>query len=611
MIDTNPVSQTLCVGIDLGTTNSLIAFWKDGQAHLIPNALGNTLTPSAVSVLDDGSLVVGQTAKDRLLTHPELSVSVFKRLMGTTKTIELGEHTFHPEDLSALVLRSLVADAKAFLGIPITDAIISVPAYFNDTQRKATHAAARIAGLNVLRLINEPTAAALAYGLHRASTETKFLVFDLGGGTLDVSVVELFEGVIEVKASTGDNQLGGEDFTKIIAGMLREQWLNQRSVANIVAGVSNDLDALGQTIQSFSAVAFFQSQAERGKLELTQTDTVSWETSFEGFSLMFELTQGGFEKHAQTLLERLRKPVERALRDAKLRVSDMDDIVLVGGASRMPIVRRLLARILGRELKTQIHPDEAIALGTAVQAGLAAQDLALADVMMTDVCPYSLGIEVSETISQTERLDGLFSPIIERNTLIPASRSSSYLPQIDFQTQMIFNIYQGEARLVKDNILLGELDIKIPKRPRGELSADVRFSYDMSGLLEIDVTLLPDGIKHKLTLLGQASHLSDADVLQRSARLATLKIDPREDAPNRALIARLERMYGEYLADKREAVAQAHKQFLSVLSSQNPQLINRSRKQIAHWCDGVEQDNSWNINPWGENGDAKGDADET
>jgi molecular chaperone HscC len=532
--------------------------------------------------------------------------------MSTAQAVSLGGQTLQAEDLSALVLQSLRADAQAFLGVPVTDVIISVPAYFNDAQRKATHAAAGIAGLKVLRLINEPTAAALAYGLHRAQSETKFLIFDLGGGTLDVSVVELFEGVIEVKASTGDNQLGGEDFTAVIAQMLADQWLTQQNLALLMAGKTADKTSLALAQQTPAARAFLHAQAERGKLALTQNDASSWDASFDGAPVHFELSQGAFETHAQALLDRLRKPVERALRDAKLRVADMNDVVLVGGASRMPIVRRLLARILGRELKTHIHPDEAIALGAAVQSGLAAQDAALADVMMTDVCPYSLGTDILQMISEKDSIAGVYSPIIERNTLIPASRTSTYWPSQDFQTVMLFNIYQGESRLVKDNIYLGQIEVPIPRMKKTDVSAKVRFSYDVSGLLEVDVVIEPGNIKHTLTLLGQASHLSDADIAQRRARLMQLKIDPREDQPNRALIARLDRLYSEYLGHQRDAIGSIHGQFLAALATEDPQKIARARLHTTRWCDNVEMDNQWDINDWGnddEGGDTDGEGD--
>jgi molecular chaperone HscC len=559
------------IGIDLGTTNSLVAIYKEGSAQLVPNALGQTLTPSVVSVENDGTVLVGQAAKNRQITHPQATVHAFKRYMGSDKRFTIGGKVFASEDLSALVLQSLKQDAEAFLGCEVHSAVISVPAYFNDAQRKATQAAARIAGLEVLRLINEPTAASLVHGLHQASNETKFLIFDLGGGTFDVSVVELFEGMIEVKSSTGDNHLGGEDFTAALIKWAEQQLQSQ--------GASPP--ALSQPMQQ----AALYGIVEKAKLQLMHTKVVDFSFNLEGKSYELKLTEDVFDKVCESLLLRLRKPVERAVRDARINLGELSEVVLVGGASRMSAVRKAVARMFGRFPNVDVNPDETIAMGAAIQAGLVARHIALDEVMMTDVCPYSLGIEVSQKQSSGESVDGVFSPVIERNTLVPTSKVNNFIPLTKDQKAILARIFQGESRFVKDNIFLGELDI--PLAP-GDESIDVRFTYDVSGLLEVDVTTIPKGIKHNLTLLGLANAISEDDIQRRKAVLATLKIHPRDDMPNKALTTRLDRLYAERSAMQREAIGRALTDFTVLLSGQKLNEIARQRVRLNEWCDQLE-----------------------
>ena len=358
----------MIIGIDLGTTNSLVAVWEDGQPRLIPNSLGDYLTPSCVSLDEDGTILVGRAARERLQTHPDKTAAVFKRFMGSERTIRLGKREFRAEELSALVLRSLKEDVEAALGQPITEAIITVPAYFSDAQRKATRAAGVMAGLKVDRLLNEPTAAALAYGIHQLGAETRFLVFDLGGGTFDVSVLDMFEGVMEVRASAGDNFLGGEDFVACIIDRFFDQ-------AKAPAKLKTD-------------AAFMQrltAQVEAAKRALSEQPAATIEVAHNSDTYTLELDEATFEQICAPLLQRLRAPVERALRDANLRGTDLDKIVLAGGATRMPVVRRMVARMFGRFPECEINPDEVVALGAAVQAGLKMKDAALDDVVMTDV----------------------------------------------------------------------------------------------------------------------------------------------------------------------------------------------------------------------------------
>ncbi len=605
-----------CIGIDLGTTHSLIAVWKNGQATLLPNALGGFLTPSVVSVSDEGELLVGQAAKERLITHPNRTASIFKRHMGTSKLYALeGEtHAFTAEDLSALVLQSLRDDAEYALGCSISDVVISVPAYFNDTQRKATRNAAQIAGLNVVRLVNEPTAAALSYGLHKAGNDNQFMVVDLGGGTLDVSVVELFENMIEVKSSTGDNQLGGEDFTQVLSVLLKEQMHKQpidSVVQNNTAYASLNKQSTKQSTLDYTQnnqhkafikanqasldkqmAVFLYHQAERCKLILSQYNEAKWDATFNDISYRFEVTHALFFECAAVLLVRFRKAVERAMRDAHTTPAQLQDIVLVGGASRMPIIREALHHLLGKYLNTQVQPDEAIALGAAILAGLCAQDSSLDEIMMTDVCPYSLGINIVN-MNDIRGTDGhLFSCIIARNTLVPVSMCENYLPTEDYQTEVTLNIYQGESRLVRDNIQLGRLTIPLPRRKKDNLSIDVRFSYDVSGLLEVDAIVLPTGAKYSLSLLGQASSLSRDEISECKAQLSRLRVSPRDQQENRSLMARLERLHQEYIGDICDEIQSEYSAFTQLLNTKNLADIARERLRLNVWCNNIEAENT-------------------
>lgn len=564
----------MIVGIDLGTTNSLAAVWRDGRAQLIPNALGQVLTPSCVSLDEGGRVLVGMAARDRLLTNPRRSSAAFKRYMGTEKRLLLGDRDFRPEELSALLLKSLKADAEAFLGEPVTEAVITVPAYFNDTQRKATRIAGELAGLKVERLLNEPTAAALAYGLHQAQAESQFLIFDLGGGTFDVSILELFAGVMEVRATAGDNFLGGEDFaTALIDGFL--------------AAVGKPAGFGGKQLDP-EQMAKLRTEAERVKRELSNRDTASFSYRHGEQTLKWEVSSDVFETLCAPLLDRLRTPIERALRDAKLSAAALERIVLVGGATRMPIVHRLVARLFGRFPNRDINPDEAIALGAAVQAGLKARDAALEDVVMTDVCPYTLGVEISEQYAPDQHRAGVFLPVIERNTVIPASRSKTVVAIRDYQTQVEVKVFQGESRDVKDNILLGTLHVPLPRLPRDQQQVDVRFTYDINGLLEVEATVLANQSKQAIVIEQSPGAMSREDVQKSLAALERLKVPPREQAENQALLERLKRLFEQHLGDNREWVARQYAGFEAVLERQNPRDIAHAREQLTGLLDQFE-----------------------
>lgn len=563
----------MIIGIDLGTTNSLVAIWRDGKAQLIPNSLGDTLTPSCVSVDDDGSILVGRAAKERLQTHPELTAAVFKRYMGSDKKIKLGKREFRAEELSSFVLKSLKADAEAFLGETVTEAVITVPAYFSDAQRKATRTAGQLAGLKVDRLVNEPTAAALAYGMHEFKDECRFLVFDLGGGTFDVSILEMFDGVMEVRASAGDNYLGGEDITKMMVGAFMEKH-------GFASKVRNDPRFMQQL---FAA-------AEKAKRELSGETSAKMEVQAKEQTLDLVFDEESLAKLAAPLIKRLREPVERALRDTNLRSNQLDSIVLAGGATRMPIVKRLVTLMFGRFPASEINPDEVVAMGAAVQAGLKMKDSALEEVVMTDVAPYSLGVEVAMRLANNKNVSGHFSPIIERNSTVPISRVAQYYPIEDNQKILQLDIYQGESRLVKDNILLGSLELSLEPLPRDQNGVDVRFTYDVNGLLEVQATMLRTQKVHKTVIQGNPGLLSEDDIAKRLIELEKLKMHPREALEVRTLLARADRVYQQLKGDTREWLNHQIAEFERVIETQDQKLIMPAQKQFAEVLDQMEQD---------------------
>ncbi|AZK45276.1 molecular chaperone HscC [Paenibacillus lentus] len=559
------------IGIDLGTTHSLVAYWTEDGPKIIPNVYGEHLTPSVVGVDDTGEILIGQIAKERLMTHPDLTASTFKRYMGTEKLYRMGKYTFTPEELSSFVVKSLKADAEAYLGQEVTEAVISVPAYFNDTQRKATKRAAEFAGLKVERLISEPTAAAIAYGLHQEESETKFLVFDLGGGTFDVSILEFFEGVMEVKSIAGDNYLGGEDFTELIVSYFVQK---------------HGLDYSSFDLKARSALF---KQAEICKRALGEGTTGSMTFILDDTTYEMSLNRDEFEKISAQLMLRLRHPIERALRDAALSPRDMDAVILIGGATRMPIIKSIVTKMFGRLPFAGVNPDETVALGAAIQVALKERNESLKEVVLTDVCPYTLGIETTKRIGNNQFDDGHFSPIIERNTPIPVSKVESYCTIVDQQKVIAVDVYQGESRLVANNIKLGELEIDVPPDKAGAQSIDVRFTYDINGILEVEVTTQSTGLKKTIVIEKNPGLLTQEDIQRRLNELKDIKIHPRERSENRLLLARGERLYEEALGEKREEIAFLLLEFERVLASQNEHEVKKAAAKLSKQLEHLEK----------------------
>jgi molecular chaperone HscC len=566
----------MLIGIDLGTTNSAVALWREGASQLVPNALGALLTPSAVSIDQSGQVWTGAAALDRMATHPEETVTSFKRMMGTEATVRLGKRDYRAEELSALILASLAADVEQATGERPEGAVITVPAYFNEKQRRATRRAGEIAGLDVRRLINEPTAAALAYGLQDRGDREPFLVFDLGGGTFDVSIVEMFEGIVEVRASAGDNRLGGDDFNQVMV-QLMEPRLGEGAAAALAALAPDRRRAL------------LTLAAEKARRTLTDKAEAEFAVTVGEDRFAATVATNEFEDAAQGLIKRLRDPVIRSLRDTGIDVKGLSEIVLVGGATRMPVVRKALTRMFGRFPSNAVHPDHAVALGAAVQAGLLSGAGGLEEIRITDVAPFTLGVDTTHQDRFGNWQHGLFAPIIERNTPVPVSRMEWFSTIRDNQREVEFNVYQGEARDVAQNVKLGTTRIKVPAKPAGHIGIEVRFTYDTSGLLEVDVTVPETGQHQNLVIVDEEDKRSARDIADSRKAIEKLKVHPRDEAENVALMARAQRCYEGFTGPVRQAVGEWIADFQGALDRQDKRVIADAREQLSAALDRLEE----------------------
>ncbi|MBD5528040.1 MAG: molecular chaperone HscC [Lachnospiraceae bacterium] len=557
----------MIVGIDLGTTNSLIAFFSEEGPKIIPNRLGKNLTPSVVSVDEEGNVYVGETARERMSLYPDSVVSAFKRSMGTERQYNLSGHMYRPEELSSFVLRSLKEDAEAYLGEAITEAVISVPAYFDDKRRKATKRAGELAGLKVERMISEPTAAAVAYGLYDKTRDTKFLVFDLGGGTFDVSILELYHNILEVRAVAGDNYLGGEDFTEVMGKL----FLQKQKLA---------MSSLSEKEQ----VRLYK-QAEKAKCAVSGSDKVQMKCMIDEKELEAEITYREYEDACEELLNKIREPVKKSLADAGLRLGDIDEILLIGGATRLSVVRDFLIRLFRKFPDTNMNPDEAVALGAAVQAAMKERREEVKEVILTDVCSFTLGTEVVVEYEEGKFEDGRFCPIIERNTVIPASHTERMYTVRDNQDKVRVRVLQGESRFARNNLYLGEMVIDLPKAPKGQESVDVTYTYDINSLLEVEVKVVSTGQTQKMIIKGVDNTMTDEEIAKRMEELAYLKIQPRDQEENRLVLLRAERMYEESLGDKRRNLDHYINRFEAALKSGDHQEIADTRRELSEFLD--------------------------
>lgn len=499
------------IGIDLGTTNSCVAFMDGSEPVVITNAEGGRTTPSVVGFSKTGERLIGEAAKRQAITNPDKTISSIKRYMGTSKKVKIDDKEYTPQEISAMVLQKLKADAEAYLGEEVTQAVITVPAYFNDSQRQATKDAGRIAGLEVLRIINEPTAAALAYGLDKNEDQT-ILVFDLGGGTFDVSILEIGEGVVEVLATSGDNQLGGDDFDQVIIDYLLEEFKKENGI-----DLRDDKMALQR----------LKDAAEKAKKDLSGvlTTTISLPFLTGTKHLEVTLTRAQFEKLSADLIERTMKPTRQALKDAKLSPKDIDKVVLVGGSTRIPAVQEAIKKFIGKDPSKGVNPDEVVAMGAAIQGGVLAGDVK--DVVLLDVTPLSLGIET---------LGGVFTKLIERNTAIPTEKSQIFSTAADNQSSVDIHVLQGEREMAADNKTLGRFQLTdIPPAPRGIPQIEVTFKIDANGIVNVSAKDKATGKSQAITIKS-SSGLSEEEIermVQEAEQFADEDRKKKQDAETR------------------------------------------------------------------------------
>ena len=494
------------IGIDLGTTNSCVAVMEGGEAVVIPNAEGMRTTPSVVAFSKDGERIVGEPAKRQAVTNPDRTISSIKREMGRDYKVSIDDKNYSPQEISAIILQKLKADAESYLGEKVTEAVITVPAYFTDAQRQATKDAGKIAGLEVKRIINEPTAAALAYGVDKDGAEEKILVFDLGGGTFDVSILEIADGTFEVLATSGNNKLGGDDFDDVLVNYISEEFLKTDGV---------DLRKDKMSAQRL------KDAAEKAKKELSSTLSTNINLPFitatsEGPKhLNMDITRAKFNELTAHLVEQTMEPTRKALQDSGLSVNDLAKILLVGGSTRIPAVQEAIKKFTGKEPSKGINPDECVALGAAIQAGVLAGDVK--DVLLLDVTPLSLGIET---------LGGVFTKIIERNTTIPTKKSQVFSTAEDNQSAVDIHVLQGEREFADGNITLGRFRLdEIPPARRGMPQIEVTFDIDSNGIVHVTAKDLGTGKENKITITS-STNLSEDEI---NKKVQEAKMHEEED----------------------------------------------------------------------------------
>ena len=535
------------VGIDLGTTNSVVSVVQGGDPEVLLNAEGARTTPSIVAFTKTGERLVGDLAKRQAVLNSERTIRSIKRKMGTRDRVTIDDKQYSPEEISAMILSKLKADAEARLGETITDAVITVPAYFDDSQRQATKTAGEIAGLNVLRIINEPTAAAIAYGLDRAGKEETIIVYDLGGGTFDVTVLEISEGLLEVRATAGDTRLGGDDFDERITNFLAETFQRTEGI---------DLRKDPQALQRL------KESAEKAKIELSSAVTSNVNLPFITADqngpkhLNVDITRAKFQEITHDLLERTRVPFLQALKDAGVEATAIDEVVLVGGSTRMPAVAELVKEITGKTANISVNPDEAVAVGAAVQANNLANPNSGTGMVLVDVTPLSLGVETA---------GGVMTRMIERNTAIPHKKAETYTTYADMQPSVEIKVFQGERPMANDNKLLGTFHLSdIPPAPRGVPKIEVTFDIDANGILNVAAKELTTGKEQKITITGSSS-LDKTDVnrlIEEAEKNAAADAERREKAETKNNLDQLVFQTQKFLTENGEKLGESDKESL-------------------------------------------------
>ena len=541
------------IGIDLGTTNSLGAVYRNHKVELIPNRFGSFLTPSVVSVAEDGTILVGEVAKERLVSHPEITVASFKKDMGTEQKYILGNKTFLPEELSSFVIRSIVEDAKAYLQEEIEEVIVSVPAYFHDRQRVATKRAGALAGVTVNRIINEPSAAAMASYIN-TNQEELFLIFDFGGGTLDVSLVECFDTMVEIISVAGDNRLGGDDFHQIMAdSFLKEHGLIKSKVSS-------------------KTYAILLRQAEMCKRKLTDEESAKMTLNLDGETYQSEYNNQRLLDESAGLLSKIKGVLSRAMRDGEVSLSDLNAVVMVGGSSRMPLIQSYIQHVFKNIPVVVSNSDLMIAQGLGLICAVKGRNEEIKDYVLTDICPFTLGTNI---VNHADPSHPYMSTIIERNTVLPCSKIKRFYTASDNQTMLRFEILQGEHPYAEDNLKLSELSVTVPKKKRGEESADVRFTYDINGILIVDVKVLSTGQTVSKVI---SQNLSEKEMQRKIDELQKLKVHPKEISENMLILEKLKALFEEVPPYMREHVQNFISNFEVLLESQNLRRIVKYRR---------------------------------
>lgn len=548
------------IGIDLGTTNSLVSVWKDGKIQLVPNVFGEYLTPSVVGFDQAGEVFIGKIAREMLITAPTAAFSEFKRNMGTDYLYRTAGKSYRAEELSAFVLRRLKEDAERFLGETVTEAVISVPAYFDDDRRCATKNAGKLAGLVVERLINEPSAVALKHHMGTEEMEN-FIVFDFGGGTLDVSLVEAFENMVEIKAVAGDNHLGGKDFDDIIV----EDFCQ-----------NNGIDRFMLSAQERGSL---KKEAEQLKCDLTDKNMADRTVRIGDRTYVMHMTNQNLIHISAELFRRMTQPLKKVMNDSDMDWDEIDKVILVGGSAKMPVVKQYIKSLTDVPVVVDASPDESVAIGAGIFAAVKERKGEVKDMVLADICPFSIGIEL---------YDGTFSPIIERNDTLPCSRTGYYVTAEHYQTKMNFPIYQGENLIANENLCLGTVTIKdLPKRPKGEAGANVTFMYDINGILDIRVVSDNQSV-HKV-IVNKNMGLSEAEVEKRLEELQKMTLHPVEQEENRLLIEKAQRIYQESNAFTRQYIASMLRHFKQVLKHRKGRAIREEYVRFAMYLETIEQ----------------------